>query len=68
MKDALIIFFMGLGVVAIGFLCIAFPYIVLPAAGIIVLLWFLIRSAVKSAVKDALREYEKEKAEADGQK
>lgn len=43
-------------------------YIICAIVGGFALLLWLIHDTVKSAVKDALREYEKEKAEANGQK
>ena len=54
---------------------ISFAWILIPAgwgflllaAAIVLLLWG-IYAIVKAAVKDALREYDKEKAEANGQK
>ena len=48
-------------------LMIFFPWILFIVGGIGLFLW-LIYDIVKSAVKAALREYDKEKAEANGQK
>ena len=43
-------------------------YLFVLVCGILVLAVFGLYCLIKSAVKDALREYEKEKAEANGQK
>ena len=63
MKTALFIMIAFVAIVSMIF----FPWLLFIIGGIGFFLW-LIYDIVKSAVKAALREYDKEKAEANGQK